>query len=118
MEGKTVAVPSPDMSTDREPARLGGIANVLGGLIQSKTGLQTRVSSLGYIQRGGTPVAYDRSLATAFGVKATEVIESKTYGVMTALKGNRITTVQLEEVEDKVKTVNLNIYRVAEVFFG
>jgi len=51
-------------------------------------------------------------------VKATEVIESKTYGVMTALKGNRITTVQLEEVEDRVKTVNLNIYRVAEVFFG
>jgi 6-phosphofructokinase 1 len=118
LEGKTVAVPGPDMSTGTEPARLGGIANVLGGLIQSKTGLETRVSSLGYIQRGGIPVAYDRSLATAFGVKATEAIESKRYGIMTALKGNRITTVQLEEVEDRVKTVDLNIYRIAEVFFG
>jgi len=118
LEGKTVEVASPDMSISTEPARLGGIANALGGLIQSKTGLETRVSSLGYIQRGGIPVAYDRSLATAFGVKATEAIESKTYGVMTALKGNRITTVQLEEVADRVKTVNLNIYRVAAVFFG
>lgn len=118
LEDKTAEAPSPDMSTSGEPARLGGIANVLGGLIQSKTGLETRVSSLGYVQRGGVPVAYDRSLATAFGVKATEAIESKTYGIMTALKGNRITTVQLEEVEDRVKTLNLNIYRVAEVFFG
>ncbi len=118
LEGKTVEVPSQDMLTSREPARLGGIANVLGGLIQSKTGLETRVSSLGYVQRGGSPVAYDRSLATAFGVKATQSIESKVYGVMTALNGNRITTVKLEEVEDRVKTVNLGIYRVAELFFG
>ena len=118
LEGKTAEIPSPAMSTSSEPARLGGIANVLGDLIQSKTDLETRVSSLGYVQRGGIPVAYDRSLATAFGVKATEAIESKTYGVITALKGNRITTVQLEEVEDRVKTVNLSIYRVAEIFFG
>jgi len=116
LEGKTVGVPSQDMSTSGEPVRLGGIANVLGSLIQSRTGIEVRVSSLGYVQRGGTPVAYDRSLATAFGVKATDAVESKTYGVMTALKGNRITTVQLEEVEDRVKTVNLNIYKVAEVF--
>ena len=118
LEDKTVEVPSPTISTRSEPARLGGIANVLGDLIQSKTGLDTRVSSLGYIQRGGVPVAYDRSLATGFGVRATEAIESKTYGVMTAIKGNRIITVPLEEAEDKIKTLNLNIYRVAEVFFG
>jgi len=118
LEDKTVEVPSPTISTRSEPARLGGIANVLGDLIQSKTGLDTRVSSLGYIQRGGVPVAYDRSLATGFGVRATEAIESKTYGVMTAIKGNRIITVPLEEVEDKVRTLNLHIYRVAEVFFG
>jgi len=118
LEGKSVEIPRLDMSTCAEPGRLGGIANVLAGLIQSKTGFETRVSSLGYVQRGGIPVAYDRSLATAFGVKATECIASKTYGVMTALKGNRITTVHLEEVEDRVKTMNLNIYKVAEVFFG
>jgi len=118
LEGKTVEVSGPDTSTGGETARLGGIANVLGGLIQSKTGLETRISSLGYIQRGGVPVAYDRSLATAFGVKATGAIESKTYGVMTALKGNRIITVPLDQMEDRVKTMNLKIYRVAEVFFG
>ena len=118
LEGKTIEISNSDMSTGGEPARLGGIANVIGSLIQSETGIQTRVSSLGYIQRGGIPVSYDRSLATAFGVRATQAIECKSYGVMTALKGNRITTIQLEEVEDKVKTLNLNIYRVAEVFFG
>jgi len=117
LEGKKFEAPSPATAIS-EPARLGGIASVLGSLIQSKTDLETRVSSLGYIQRGGTPVAYDRSLATGFGVKATETIESKTYGVMTAIKGNRIVTVPLSDVEDKIKTLNLNIYRVAEVFFG
>ncbi len=118
LDGGTAQMPSQGMSTGVEPARLGGVANVLGGLIQNKIGLETRVTSLGYVQRGGTPVAYDRTLATAFGVKAVEAIGCKTYGVMTALKGNRITTVQLKEVEDRIKTVNLNIYRIAEIFFG
>jgi 6-phosphofructokinase 1 len=118
LEGKTVEEFSSATASRGEPARLGGVANILGDLIQSKTGLETRVSSLGYIQRGGVPVAYDRSLATGFGVKATDAIESKTYGVMTAIKGNRILTIPLEEMEDKVKTLNLNVYRVAEVFFG
>ena len=97
---------------------MGGIANVLGEIIKRETSLETRVSSLGYVQRGGIPVAYDRSLATAFGVKAIELIERKAFGGMTALKGNRITTVPLEKVADGIKTVNLNIYKVAEVFFG
>ena len=118
LESRTVEVPGPVTSAHDEPARLGGVANVLGGIIQSKTGLETRVSSLGYVQRGGIPVAYDRSLATSFGVKATEAIEHKKFGVITALKGNRVTTVRLEEMEGKVKTVNLNIYKVAEIFFG
>ena len=118
LEDKTAEKPTPTTSTSSDPAKLGGVANVLGDLIQSKTGLDTRVSSLGYIQRGGTPVAYDRSLATGFGLRATEVIESKRYGAMTAIKGNRIIAVPLEEAEDKVKTLNLNIYRVAEEFFG
>jgi len=118
LAGKTVEIPQPDTSKAGESARLGGIANVIGEIIQNKTGLETRVTSLGYVQRGGTPVAYDRSLATAFGVKATELAEDKTYGVMTSLKGNKITYVPLAEVQDRIKTVNLNIYRVAEFFFG
>jgi len=97
---------------------LGGVASALGSIIQQNTGLETRVSVLGYVQRGGTPVAYDRSLATAFGVKAVELIEAKRYGEMTSLKGNKITSVPLEQVAGGIKTVNLNIYRVAEIFFG
>jgi 6-phosphofructokinase 1 len=73
---------------------------------------------LDYIQRGGTPVAYDRGLAIAFGVKAVTLIQDRKYGEMTALKGNRITSTPLEEVADGIKTVYLNAYRIAERFFG
>ncbi len=118
LEGKTIKKPGFDISENENTPGLGGIASVLGKIVQQKTGLETRVSSLGYVQRGGTPVAYDRSLATAFGVKAIELIEEKIYGEMTALKGNTITSVLLEKVADGIKTVNLNIYKVAEVFFG
>jgi phosphofructokinase-like protein len=118
LEGKTAELPKPDTPEAGGSTRLGGIANIIGDIVQKNTGLETRVTTLGYVQRGGVPVAYDRSLATAFGVKATELAEKKIYGVMTSLKGNKITFVQLEEVVDKIKTLNINIYRVAEFFFG
>jgi len=124
LEGKTIVRHSPSISnqgfniTENENReRLGGIGTVLGGIIEKETGLETRVSSLDYIQRGGTPVAYDRNLATAFGVKATELIKEKRYGEMTALKGNKITSILLEKVADGIKTVNLNAYKTAERFF-
>jgi 6-phosphofructokinase 1 len=98
--------------------RLGGVGRTLGELIEEKTGLEVRVSSLDYIQRGGTPVAYDRSLATAFGVKAVELIKDRKFGEMTALRGNRITSVPLNKVADRIKTVHLNAYRIAQIFFG
>lgn len=94
------------------------MAIALAEIIERKTNLETRVSSLDYIQRGGTPVAYDRSLATAFGVKAVTLIQDKKYGEMTALKGSRISTTPLSEVADGIKTVYLNAYRTAERFFG
>jgi 6-phosphofructokinase 1 len=123
LHGKTIqqrglATSKLDTSKNERSRGLGGIAKVLGGIIARKTRLETRVSSLGYVQRGGTPVAYDRSLATAFGVKAIELIEEKTFGEMTALRGNRIISVPLYTVADGIKTVNLKIYKVAEVFFG
>ncbi len=118
LEGKTMGRRSFSISKNEKTYVLGRIGNVLGEIIERKTGLETRVSSLDYIQRGGTPVAYDRSLATAFGVKATQLIQEKKYGEMTALKGNRITSVLLEKVADGIKTVNLNAYRIAEIFFG
>jgi len=118
LRGKTIARRSFCAAENRKIDRLGGIGEVMGEIIEQNTGLETRVSSLDYIQRGGTPVAYDRILATSFGVKAVELIKKRKYGEMTALKGNRITSVPLEKVVDGIRTVDLNIYKVAETFFG
>jgi 6-phosphofructokinase 1 len=107
-----------DQDADATVPRFGGAANVLGELLEKKTGLETRVSTLGYIQRGGTPVAYDRTLATAFGVRAATLLQEKKYGEMTALRGAKIVSVPLEKVADKVKSVNLNTYGVAKRFFA
>jgi 6-phosphofructokinase 1 len=110
----------PSLPTDKyeDPDRLGGVGRVLGELIERKTGLHVRISSLDYIQRGGTPVAYDRNLATAFGVKAVELISENKFGEMTSLKGNRITSIPLKKVADRTKTVDMNAYKIAETFFG
>ena len=118
LEGKIIRRRSLNVAKQEETYLLGGVGNALGEIIEKKTGLETRVSSLDYIQRGGTPVAYDRSLATALGVKAVELIQEKKYGEMTALKGNKITSAPLEKVADGIKTVNLNVYRIAAIFFG
>jgi len=107
-----------DTITSESRESLAGIGKVIGGIIEAKTGLNTRVSTLGYIQRGGTPVAYDRSLATAFGVKAIEFTKRGKYGEMVALIRNRITSVPLAKVEDGIQVVSLNVYRIAERFFG
>ena len=103
---------------DSPAPRLGGVGQQLGEIIEQRTGIETRVSTLGYIQRGGTPVSYDRTLATAFGVKATNLIKNKKIGEMTALKGVRIVGVPLEKVSDGIKTVDLRAYAVASKFFA
>jgi len=103
---------------DSPAPRLGGVGQQLGEIIEQRTGIETRVSTLGYIQRGGTPVSYDRTLATAFGVKATNLIKNKKFGEMTALKGVRIVGVPLEKVSDGIKTVDLRAYAVASKFFA
>lgn len=116
--GKAIEQEAAGTQPDTPAPRLGGVAQVLGGIIEKKTDLETRVSTLGYIQRGGTPVAYDRTLATAFGVKAVNLLREKKFGEMTALKGTRIITVPLEKVSDKVKTVDLRTFAVAKRFFA
>jgi phosphofructokinase-like protein len=116
--GKPVVQEPAGAQPDTPAPRLGGVAQVLGEIIEKKTDLDTRVSTLGYIQRGGSPVAYDRTLATAFGVKATNLLRQKKFGEMTALKGTRITSIPLEKVVDKVKTVDLRSYAVAKRFFA
>ena len=118
LEWKAILKPSLHIARNKGPDRLGGIGQVIGELIAGKTGLDTRVSSLDYIQRGGTPVAYDRSLATAFGVKAVELVKEKKYGEMVALRGNRITSTLLEKMEGRIKIVNPSVYKIAEIFFS
>jgi len=118
LAGEVVFRPSLPTDKNEDPDRLGGVGQVLAELIERKTGLHVRVSSLDYIQRGGTPVAYDRSLATAFGVKAVDLISDNRFGEMTALKGNRITSIPLQKVADGIKTVNMNAFKIAKTFFG
>jgi phosphofructokinase-like protein len=93
-------------STD--PVRLGGIGQQLANRIEEFTGLESRVTVLGHLQRGGTPTAYDRVLATRFGVKAAELCSSGASGVMVALKGAEIIAVPLADVGDKTRLVTLD----------
>lgn len=97
--------------------RLGGIGSILGREIKKRTGFETRVSALGYVQRGGTPTAFDRVLATRYGVKACELIEKGEFGQMVALQGNRIIAVPMEEAL-KMKQVDMELYDIASLFFG
>lgn len=98
--------------------RLGGIGEALASEIERCTGIQTRVTKLGYVQRGGSPTPFDRLLATRFGIKAYEMIVQGDFGKMTALRGNRITSVSLDEAVGEVKRLDEEIYKIAEVFFG
>lgn len=98
--------------------KLGGIGQLVARHIEERAKISTRVTVLGYIQRGGTPTAYDRVLATRFGVYAVEMVERGEFGQMTALRGTSIVAVPLEEIADKFKTVSEDIYRTAEVLFG
>jgi len=99
-------------------ALLGGVGTVIGKKIQELTGMETRVTNLGYIQRGGTPTAFDRVLATRFGVKAVDLLANKEFGKMVCLRGNSVESVDLKEVTSRSKTINPELYRVAELFFG
>ena len=96
---------------------LGGIAQVLAGEIERRLQIETRVSVLGHVQRGGSPTARDRVLATQFGVAAADFIHLDRYGTMTALKGTQIEPVPLSVVAGKLKTVD-ELYDVARVFFA
>ena len=98
--------------------RLGGIGQTIADLIERKTGYETRVTVLGHIQRGGTPTAFDRVLATRFGVHAADMVSRKEWGQMASLRGNRIVSVPLAEATAHLKTVDAAFFNVAEVFFG
>ncbi len=98
--------------------RLGGIGKVLATEIEKRTGYETRFVILGYIQRGGTPTAFDRMLGSRFGVAAVDLVNRGEFGKMVSLQGNEIVTVDLQEVLSKTKRIDDDLYAMAEVFFG
>lgn len=98
--------------------RLGGVSQILAREIERRTKFETRCVVLGHTQRGGTPTAHDRVLATRYGVFATEMLLRGEFGKMAALRGNEIIAIPLSEVAGKLKTVDPALYALAETFFG
>ena len=98
--------------------RLGGIGDRLARAIEERTGYETRAIVLGHVQRGGTPTAFDRVLATRFGIAAIDAVHDGAFGTMVALRAGEIVRVPLEEATAELKLVDPKLYEVAEVFFG
>jgi 6-phosphofructokinase 1 len=98
--------------------RLGGIGDRLAHEIESRTGSEARAVVLGHIQRGGTPTAFDRWLATRFGLQAIDAVADGDFGTMMALRGTKIIRVPLIEGTGELKLVSDEEYAEAQVFFG
>ncbi|OGX28766.1 MAG: pyrophosphate--fructose-6-phosphate 1-phosphotransferase [Omnitrophica WOR_2 bacterium RIFCSPHIGHO2_02_FULL_67_20] len=96
--------------------RLGGIGDLLGKMIEERTGFETRVTVLGHIQRGGSPTAFDRVLGTRFGVKAVELVLAGRFGTMVSLQGNKIEAVPLDQGTGALKTIDMGLYTIAKIF--
>jgi len=98
--------------------RLGGIGYYLGKEIEKCMGIETRVVVLGHLQRGGSPTSFDRILATRFGIAAIDLVHKGKFGRMVAIRGDKMVSVPLKDVVGKRKTVDLELYDIASVFFG
>jgi 6-phosphofructokinase 1 len=99
-------------------ARLGGIGEQLAQAIEARTGYETRAIVLGHVQRGGTPTAFDRVLATRFGIAAIDAVHDGEFGSMVALRAGDIVRVPLADAIAELKLVDPALYDVARVFFG
>ncbi|WP_435743941.1 6-phosphofructokinase [Nocardioides sp. SYSU DS0663] len=98
--------------------RLGGIGDRLAQEIEQRTGKEARAVVLGHVQRGGTPTAFDRWLATRFGLQAIDAVADGDFGTMMALRGTKIVRVPLVEGTGELKVVSPEEYAEAQVFFG
>ncbi|MFA6321294.1 MAG: 6-phosphofructokinase [Candidatus Omnitrophota bacterium] len=98
--------------------RLGGIGEILAGELEKRLKIETRVTVLGHIQRGGSPTAFDRVLGIRFGVKAMELVLNKKFGYMASLAGTEIREVPLADAVGTLKTVDAKFYNMAQTFFG
>ena len=114
----TLVVPTPEVDVYGHQ-RLGGIGTTVGGEIERRTGYETRVTILGHVQRGGTPNAFDRVLATRYGVAAIDAVHDGAYGSMVRLSCGQIGRMSLVEAKSMgLKTVDPELYGVAQVFFA
>jgi phosphofructokinase-like protein len=95
-----------------------GVGDALARQIEEQTGFETRVTVLGHVQRGGSPTARDRVLATRYGLKAADLAHAGVFGQMAALQGDAIVAVSLKEATAELKLVPPDWYAVAEAFFG
>jgi 6-phosphofructokinase 1 len=86
--------------------------------IEARTGFESRMTILGHVQRGGTPLAYDRVLGTRFGIAAVDAVSAGSFGVMTALRGTDIVLAPLAEALAEPKLLDPAFFETAEVFFG
>ena len=98
--------------------KLGGIGDRVAKAIESKTGFETRSTTLGHIQRGGSPTAFDRVLGTRYGLKAVDLIHEKKFGRMVSLQGNKIIDVDVSKAVGTLKTLDKDFYETIKVFFG
>ncbi|GAA1148888.1 6-phosphofructokinase [Nesterenkonia lutea] len=98
--------------------RLGGIGDWVTRQIEAKTGIESRNTTLGHIQRGGNPTGYDRVLATRFGIRALDLVHERAWGHMAALRGTEIVKVDLAEALDGLKAVPAERYDEAQILFG
>jgi ATP-dependent phosphofructokinase / diphosphate-dependent phosphofructokinase len=98
--------------------RLGGIGQRLAVEIEDRTGYEARVTALGHVLRGGTPTAYDRVIATRFGIEAIDAVHAGDFGKMVALRGTDVVRIPIEEGVDQLKTVDGRLFETASVFFG
>ncbi|GAB3110331.1 ATP-dependent 6-phosphofructokinase [Janibacter alkaliphilus] len=98
--------------------RLGGVADRLAPMLEEATGIETRSMTLGHLQRGGSPTAYDRVLATRFGTAAIDAVNAQKWGTMVALNGIDIVEVDLHRAVTELKTVPRSRYQEAAILFG
>ena len=97
--------------------RLGGVAEMIAREVERETGIESRYVVLGHLQRGGSPTAYDRILATRYGVGAIELVEEGKFGRRVALHGNRIVDVSLKEATGTTKTVDMEMLELAKLVY-
>jgi 6-phosphofructokinase 1 len=121
-EGATPVAGTMELQTggvdDFGHVRLGGIGNRLQAEIEARTGYEARMTQLGHLLRGGTPSAYDRVIATRFGVEAIDAVHEGDFGVMVALRGTDVLRVPLADGVAELKTVDQRLFDTAAVFFG